>query len=310
MNNINHITYTSKDGKKHEGKTLDEKNGYTVIECKTCGFKHIVPIPEKELLNKLYKEEFYSSEKPRYLTENEEDFDWWELTYHLYYDMLERNIKSTSKKLLEIGSGPGFFLKIGKERGWDVTGFEPSKLAYEYSKKFEVSVVNKVFNRSTASESGKFDVVYMETVIEHIDDPETLISDVKSVLKPNGLFCVIAPNDYNPLQMLLKDKLGYMPYWVAPPQHINYFDFDSMEKLLTKLGFEVLESSATFPMEFFLLSGQNYVDDNKLGRKCHFMRKKLESNLYMHDKDMLIKTYNFFAENRIGREFILLGELV
>ena len=42
---------------------------------------------------------------------------------------------------------------------------------------------------------------------------------------------------------------------------INYFNLDTMKKLLENFNFEILESISTFPMEFFLLSGKNYIEN-------------------------------------------------
>jgi len=302
--NIKHFTYAP-TGREHTGAIIDSKENFDVIECETCGFKHVVPIPTQEDLAQLYKEDFYSTEKPRYFKDVEEDSEWWTLTYNNFYHLFEKHCLTKSRRLLEIGSGPGYFLKCGKELGWDVLGFEPSKQAAEYSKKLGVNVVNDFFNETNADEYGKFDVVYMKTVIEHLPDPVALLNSTKNVLKPNGIICVISPNEYNPLQLILRE-MDYEPWWVAPPQHINYFDFESIKKLLEKLGFEILESTATFPMEFFLLAGENYIGNDELGRMCHLKRKILEENLYKFGSEQLNLIYKSLADNGIGREFVVI----
>ncbi len=306
MSEIKHFIYPP-TGVEHYGEVVDSKDGFDVIECKICGFKHVIPIPTPEELDKLYKDKFYSTEKPRYFKDVEEDLEWWELTYHYYYELFEKYCPKGNRRLLEIGSGPGYFLKCGKEHGWDVLGFEPSRQAYEYSQKFGVKVINDFFSERNADKYGKFDVVYMNTVIEHLPDPISLIKIAKSVLNPKGVICIISPNDYNPLQNILREKLGYEPWWVAPPQHINYFDFESIKKLLERLGFEVVESTGTFPMEFFLLSGDNYVGNDKLGRKCHLKRKTFEGNMYKYGSKQLNLIYKFLAKQGIGREFVVIG---
>lgn len=290
----------------HTGLILDSVKGFDVIECETCGFKHIVPIPTQRELDQLYKEEFYSTEKPNYFKHVEDDSKWWKLTHHNFYQLFEKHCPTKSRRLLEIGSGPGYFLKSGKELGWDVLGFEPSKQAAEYSKTLGVNVVNDFFNETNADEYGTFDVVYMKTVIEHLPDPVALLKSIKNVLKPNGIICIISPNEYNPLQLILRE-MGHDPWWVAPPQHINYFDFESIKKLLENIGFDIMESTATFPMEFFLLAGENYIGNDELGRKCHFKRKIFEENLYKFGREQLSLIYKSLADNGIGREFVVIG---
>jgi len=110
--------FLSKDERLHHGKKIDEKDNFTVIECEYCGFTHVIPIPEQEELEKLYEDEYYSSEKPLCFKQTEEDRGWWELHYNIYYELIEKNLDSNSKKLLDIGSGPGLFLK-GVER-WKI----------------------------------------------------------------------------------------------------------------------------------------------------------------------------------------------
>lgn len=151
-------------------------------------------------------------------------------------------------------------------------------------------------------------MVYMNTVVEHLPDPTVLLKNVFKILKPGGLICVVSPNDYNPLQKILKEKCGFDSWWVAPPQHINYFDFKSVERLLQKIGFKVVESLGTFPVEFFLLSGENYVGNNAMGRICHARRKKFEETMYVSGEETLNAFYRFLAEQGIGRQFVVIAK--
>lgn len=308
MPKTKHFIY-SPTGVEHYGEVIDSKDGFDVIECKTCGFKHVIPIPTPEELNKLYKEEFYSTEKPTYFKSTEEDLEWWNLTYRNYYKMFEKYVSEGNRRLLEIGSGPGYFLKCGKELGWNVLGFEPSEEAYRYSQKFGVKVINKFFDEKNIKEYGKFNVIYINTVIEHLPDPVSIIKIAKNILKSKGIICIISPNDFNPLQNILRNNLGYNPWWVAPPQHINYFNFESIKKLLERLGFEIIESTGTFPMEFFLLSGDNYVGNDKLGRECHFKRKTFEMSMYKYGREQLNMIYKALSDNGIGREFVIISKI-
>ena len=68
MFEIKHFIYTP-TGMEQHGEVIDSKNGFDVIEYKTCGFKHIIPIPTSEEIDKLHKEEFYSTEKVTYLVQ-------------------------------------------------------------------------------------------------------------------------------------------------------------------------------------------------------------------------------------------------
>lgn len=306
MSEIKHFVYPS-TGVEHYGAVIDSKEGFDVIECETCGFKHIIPIPTPEELNKFYKEDFYSIKKPIYIKNRFEDVEWWNLHYNDIYDFLEKNVGS-NPKILDIGCGPGFFCLCGKKRGWDTLGIEPGEKAVEYAKSTGIEVIKGFFEEVDVSQYGPFDVVYIGEVLEHMPSPENLLKYVYKNLREGGIICVVAANDYNPLQDLLRNNLHFEP-WFVSEEHINYFNIKSATKLLEKCSFTILHKEVTFPMELFLLMGQNYVGDAKLGRKCHLMRKQLELNLCAGEMTNILRgLYNFFMENDVGREFIIFGK--
>jgi hypothetical protein len=128
------------------------------------------------------------------------------------------------------------------------------------------------------------------------------------MLNHGGLVCIVVPNDYNPFQEALRNTMGHLPWWVAPPHHVNYFDFDSLESLLGRLGFEVLLQEATFPIDMFLLMGDNYVGNDVLGRQCHVRRKSLEQALSAAGLATLKRQlYQAMAQLGLGREVLLIA---
>ena len=291
----------------HTGLVLDSVNNFDVIECETCGFKHIVPIPSTKELEAVYQHEYYAREKPLYLERHKEDLDWWNLVYNERYETFEKHLSLGRRRILDIGSGPGFFLLHGKQRGWQTVGIEPSNQAAAHSRELGLHIVEDFLGEQTARQLGTFDVVHMQHVFEHIPHPEIMLRLAHGLLNPEGLLCVIVPNDYNPFQHALRTGCGYKPWWVAPPSHINYFNFDSLTRLMENNRFKAIMRDTTFPIDLFLLMGDNYIGNDELGRKCHGKRKALEQNFEKAGmsgvKRML---YQAFAEKGIGRDAILL----
>ena len=300
-----------KSWREHQGEVIDSVEGFDVIECQTCGFKHIVPIPMLEELEGLYRENYYSQEKPLYFERHREDIDWWNMVYAERYEFFEQYLPPTCRRILDIGSGPGFFLKLGKERGWETLGIEPSEQAAEHARGLGLEIVKEFLSEDNADRFGAFDVVHLHEVLEHIPDPVGMLRLVKRLLNTGGLLCVVVPNDYNPFQYTLRTVCGYEPWWVAPPHHINYFDFNSLSRLLTAHGFEVVLREATFPIDMFLLMGDNYVGNDEVGRMCHAKRKTLEQNLAKAGMGILKRNwYRAMADLGIGREAVLISKLV
>lgn len=292
----------------HKGTVLDTKNGYEILECVECGFVHINPLPSQNELDRIYRNEYYSREKPLFIERQIEDLQWWNLIYDERYDFFEEALPENRRRLLDIGCGPGFFLRRGKDRGWETYGIEPSVKASEYARSLGISVSNS-FLGDSSFEGDRFDVVHLSEVLEHIPDPGGLCRKAHELLAPGGMICIAVPNDYNPLQKILRNKIGLEPYWIAPPHHINYFEYDSLKRLLRHCGFEIAGEIAMFPMEFFLLMGDNYVGDDAVGRLCHSKRKKLDIALSEPGlADFRREFYELLAHYGLGRELVVFGK--
>jgi 2-polyprenyl-3-methyl-5-hydroxy-6-metoxy-1,4-benzoquinol methylase len=286
---------------------MDRAGQFTVIDCTSCSFKHAVPIPKPENRHSYYAHEFLA-ERPLYIERYEDDMNWWKMVCEEKYEILESILPASRRKLLDVGCGLGLFIQTGLERGWTATGIEPAEQSAAYARSRGVDVISEAFSQEMADRLGTFDVVHMHEVLEHLPDPVSTLSAIHGLVGQDGLLCVVVPNDYNPLQRLLREQRGFDPWWVAPPIHLNYFDFDSLRGLLEKSGFRAVETFATFPMEFFLLMGENYIGNDAVGRRCHGLRKSLELNLRLSDHGRLKSAlYSGFAESGIGREILMVA---
>jgi len=294
-------------GESHNGPVIGKKKGYRVVDCQECGFVHILPLPPAQELERIYRDEYFSRVKPDFIRSVHEDSEWWNVVYDERLDVFEALRSGTTKRLLDVGCGPGFFLKRGAQKGWRCLGVEPSKKAAAYARGLGLNVINGFFDGPTMLEEGLvFDAAHISEVLEHVADPLTVLEDVYELLDEGGVVCAVAPNDFSPVQKVLGERLGYKPYWISVPHHINYFSFDSMQALLIKAGFSIARVSATFPMDFFLLMGRNYVGDEKLGRDSHAMRKKLDIMLAEPRlKGFKEEMYSLMARHGIGREVLI-----
>lgn len=107
-----------------------------------------------------------------------------------------------SGKVLDVGSGSGHRAKIAQEYSGDnVIGLEASQYAVDYAnKKFGNDKLHYVFGDATRLpfQGETFDNAYMLAVIEHVEDTEALLGEVKRVLVRNGrLFMCVTNNDYH-----------------------------------------------------------------------------------------------------------------
>lgn len=295
---------------KHKGKIINNIKTWSVVDCSNCGFAHINPVPGLKELYQIYSSKYYEEEKPLYIKRDKEDGKWWKTIYRDRVDLLEKHAGTKSKKLLDIGSGPGNFLHYAKSRGWQVLGIEPSISNLKFYKRNGIKVLNGFYEDFEPNTLGHFDCVVMYEFLEHIQDPHGAIKFANKALKKNGVLNVTVPNDYNPLQKVVLKKLILKPYWLAPPFHINYFNIDTIKWLLEKNKFKVIDIETDFPMEFFLLMGENYVGNDELGRLMHKKRKLLDMALSEHNNDLKKNIYSTFAKYNIGRNVTVTAKKV
>ena len=177
-----------------------------------------------------------------------------------------------------------------------------------YSSERGLTIVNDVFSVETAAAYGPFDAVMVSLVIEHLPDPAKIVEDIKQILVPGGLVCMVVPNDYNPLQKLLVKHHGFDTWWIKPKHHLNYFSVTSIVRFLETHGFLSLDIETSYPMEFFLLSGRNYVMHPEVGRACHTERMTFELALFKENKSLLCNMYRSWAKEGIGREVIVVAQ--
>lgn len=100
--------------------------------------------------------------------------------------------------VLDIASGAGYGTNLIAQHAKQVTGVDYSQDAIEYSKKLYKSK-NLNFIQADAQalpfEDSSVEVVVSLETIEHLNNPEKFVKEVKRVLKPDGVFIVSTPND-------------------------------------------------------------------------------------------------------------------
>src|SRR5580704_15604216 len=143
----------------HSGARIASANGHDVIECLACGFRHALPLPDPAALEREYRENYYATEKPNFLQHAGEDQHWFELAQTDRLEIFERLLGPSRRRLLDIGCGPGFFLKTAIARGWTAHGIEPSRQAAAHARDLGATVTEGFFGLETAPLLGRFDAI-------------------------------------------------------------------------------------------------------------------------------------------------------
>lgn len=292
----------------HKGEVVAERGNYKVIDCEMCGFKHLDPVPTQKEIEEYYKNKYYQKGIPKLLKPEKEarESKWADLGYKDTLTILNKHLENNTKRLLDVGSGNGFFMKFMKDNGWECIGIEPSPKAKSYSSAMELNVFNTTLEEFAEDKwKNYFDAVNLKYVLEHVPHPMETLKICMSLLKPSGMVCIEVPNDFNELQFSIHKK-GKSKWWVSTPDHINYFNHNSLHNMLASLGIKVVYKTTGFPMELFILMGDDYVGNDEVGGNCHQKRMALELSI---SDELREKTYNSLANIGVGRSCIVYGKV-
>lgn len=127
--------------------------------------------------------------------------------------------------VLEIGCAEGGVLLAFLEKGCEGVGVELSasrvdnanKFLKEYIDKGQARIINRnIYDDAFAAEfSGKFDLIVLKDVIEHIPDQASIMAKMKTFLKPGGHIYFGFPPWMMPFgghQQIATTKLAKIPY--------------------------------------------------------------------------------------------------
>lgn len=83
-----------------------------------------------------------------------------------------------------------------------------------------------------------FDYVIIAHVIEHIENGEEVISELTKKIKPGGGIYIEYPREASAKFPSMKGTLNFYD----DPTHKRFYELRSLEKILTKSGFEIIRS--------------------------------------------------------------------
>src|SRR5215218_7924135 len=152
------------------------KFGLQIVECARCHLIFSNPrLPPAELEQRYSAHYFRTEYLPAVLPPGgPHDDAYIDERYRVQLQLLEKSCRRIGR-LLEIGSGAGFFLKAAARAGWNAHGVEFSAEAAGYAREELGLQVSHGRAEETPYEPASFDAVVMFDVIEHLRDPGAVL---------------------------------------------------------------------------------------------------------------------------------------
>jgi len=230
-------------------KLLGIPGKFNLFKCKKCGVIFLNPQPSYKKLEKYYTNKKYYSLKK--IDNNSRKFRFKIYLYDLYFNEKNKNkfariifqpfkfiIRGTEikegNKLLDIGSGTGQFLYEMKQLGIEGHGIEPGKFDEKDSLENGLKI-KKEYLKEGVFKKDFFDVITINHVLEHVNNPSEIISETKNLLKKGGLFIIDIPNTKS-----LSNKI-FEKNWLSydVPRHLINYSEKNLSNFLKKHGFKI-----------------------------------------------------------------------
>ena len=225
------------------------KEEFSICHCNNCSHRFTNPVPGQDEIGPYYQSDEYISHS----NTNKGFINW------AYQVVRKRTLKQKAKlvrnftgmqkgSLLDLGCGTGAFAGTMKAAGWEVDGVEPDPGARKIAQEMW-GITPKEGPEFYNLEEGKYDVVTMWHVLEHVHDLDGYLDKIFKLLKPNGKWVIAVPNYTS------WDADKYQEMWAAydVPRHLYHFSPQSLQHLVERGGFK-LNDMKRMPFDSFYVS--------------------------------------------------------
>jgi len=184
-------------------------------------------------------------------------------------DML-KDVKLVDWMVLDLGTGTGELLrevKCEKKVGVDIS-FEGLRIAF---KKDNLNNYVCASAEHLPFKNHSFDLIFFCEVIEHVNDCNKTLNELKRVLKKEGFLIISFPNYIHLAWLVLRILADILnkPKWIVRQPIDRIFFYPSVKKMLETIGFKLLKTKGSVyapPVIYNYINYEYHILDNYLDR--------------------------------------------
>lgn len=168
-----------------DARRIAEENGCRIYRCRGCGLVYVHPIPDEEAMRGY-----------RASCEGACSEAVWEKLSAGVFKRASLEVRTDRRRgnLLDMGCGYGFFMKVMRERGWNVHGIEIDGEAARRARENFGLDVRQGDVADYAPRVEEFDLITLWWVLEHLADPVAAVRACAASLKKGGMILLRVPN--------------------------------------------------------------------------------------------------------------------
>lgn len=201
--------------------------------CRQCGSRSLTPMPNNDELADLYTVEYFKEPEPGQTDGQPRAYAW----------VLDNLPEPRKGLFVDMGCGDGELLLLAADRGYEVVGLDVDQASVE-AVRIATGCPAVTFDE-LPSFVNQAAAVHLGDVLEHVADPELLVREAISLLRPGGLLLVQGPLEANrsPFNVVLA-VVAICKRSVPtsdPPHHVHLVSPRGQECFFRRLGFETLD---------------------------------------------------------------------
>jgi SAM-dependent methyltransferase len=226
-------------------RRLYTKWNWGIERCRRCGLVYANPrASEARILSRYSKDYFWNEYLPTVgAPQGQVDLEQLDRHHGPMLELMAQHAPAGRRRLLEVGTGAGLFLKSATRAGWDASGLDLSAEGVAFAReRLGLDVRQEPAERMSFA-PGTFDVAVMLDVIEHLFDPRAVLTATRRALKPDGILVVMTPN----FDALSRFVLGVDWAVLSPLEHLYYYTETTLAAMLKACGFSRIEPVREFP---------------------------------------------------------------
>ena len=203
--------------------------------------------------------------------------------------------------LIEVGAAGGMFCEEAiKSKGFGrVIGIEPGKVQAESCRCKGIEVIESTLEELKNFEL-KAEIVTSFETIEHVFSPLIFLQNCNKLLAENGLLVLTCPNYLGFDIATLGVKSDSLD-----AEHINMFNPESLQKLVEKIGFEVLELETPGQLDAEIVRGK------VLKGELDISQQKFLKNILLDNWKSLGPQFQLFLQqNRLSSHMWLVARKI
>ncbi len=246
---------------------------FDVVRCHGCGLVQTQPRLARESLAAFYPETYVSFAAPNRRAPGRAAAclkTLVRLPYLVRYGQSAATALAPTGRgrLLDIGCGTGTFLDQMARLGWEAWGIEPTgELARSVVERLGIPPTRIFAGEAEEAEfpPESFDLVTMWHVLEHLHDPQGVLSKAHNWLCAGGVLRISVPN------IASFEARLFRRFWFGldVPRHLYHFSPETARRLLEACGFRVEQAVPEFQASS-LGGSLSHLVDGVLGRRREY----------------------------------------